>query len=58
MVIDPPEELDLNGAMLVGCGVYVTPGLPQTVTMDWDLFSERIQVVPASAVEDIDLWTA
>jgi len=50
-VIDPPEELDLNAAMLGVIFVYITPGLPQTVTMHWDLFNERIQMVPASAVD-------
>lgn len=33
--------------------IYVVPteGLPQNVTMEWDLFTERMQMVPASAVD-------
>ncbi len=50
-VIDPPEELDLDGAMLGVIFVYLTEGLPESVTMDWDLFNDRIQLVPAAAVD-------
>ena len=50
-VIDPPEELDVDAAILGVIFVYPTGGLPQHVTMDWDLFNERIQVVPGSAVD-------
>jgi hypothetical protein len=50
-VIDPPEELDINSAMLGAIFVYPTTSLPQQVTMEWDLFNERIQMVPASAVD-------
>ena len=33
--------------------IYVVPtqGLPQIVEMEWDLFTERMQLVPASAVD-------
>jgi hypothetical protein len=33
--------------------IYVVPtqGLPQEVEMEWDLFTERMQLVPASAVD-------
>lgn len=50
-VIDPPQELDIYSAMLGAIFVYPTRDLPETVTMDWDLFSERIQVVPAASVD-------
>jgi hypothetical protein len=50
-VIDPPEDLDLNGAMLGVIFVYLIEGLPQRVAMDWDLFSERIPLIPAAAVD-------
>ena len=50
-VIDPPEELDIHAAVLGVIFVYPTDGLPERVTMDWDLWSERIQQVPVSAVD-------
>lgn len=48
-VIDPPQDLPVVSATLGMIFVYPTDGLPDEVTMEWDLFSERIQVVPTSA---------
>ena len=51
-VIDPPEELDINSAILGAIFVYPTvEPLPQRVTMTWDLFNDRIQLVPAASVD-------
>lgn len=50
-VVDPPVELDVDAAMLGVIFVYPIDGLPQTVTLDWDLWSERLQQVPAAAVD-------
>jgi hypothetical protein len=50
-VIDPPEDLDIYSAVLGVIFVYPTEGLPERVTMEWDLWSERLQRVPASAVD-------
>jgi hypothetical protein len=50
-VIDPPVELDVYSAILGVIFVYPTDGLPDRVTMDWDLWSERIQRIPASSVD-------
>ncbi len=50
-VIDPPEELDVNAAILGVKFIYPHPDFPQTVTMRWDLFDDRIRKVPASAVD-------
>lgn len=51
-VIDPPVDLDADAAVLGVIFVYPTvEPLPQNVTMQWDLFNERIQLVPASAVD-------
>ncbi len=50
-VIDPPEELDVHSALLGVIYIFVTDGLPQKVTMNWDLFDDRIQKIPASAVD-------
>ncbi len=51
-VIDPPVELDINSAILGAIFVYPTvEPLPQNVTMDWDLFNDQIQMIPASAVD-------
>jgi hypothetical protein len=50
-VIDPPRELGVHSAILGVIFVYPTDGLPERVTMDWDLWSERIQRVPAASVD-------
>jgi hypothetical protein len=50
-VIDPPIELDVYSAILGVIFVYPTDGLPQQVTMDWDLWNERIQRIPVAAVD-------
>jgi hypothetical protein len=50
-VIDPPEELSVYSAVLGVIFVYPTDGLPQRVTMEWDLWYDRLTSVPASAVD-------
>jgi hypothetical protein len=50
-VIDPPEPLSLDAAIIGAIFVYPRDGLPQTVVMDWDLWDERIQLIPVSAVD-------
>ena len=49
--IDRPERLPLNTAMLGVILTYITPGIPQEVTVDWGLFSEKIQKVPAVSID-------
>jgi len=49
--IDQPERLPLNTAMVGVIITYLTQGIPQNVTVDWDLFSDRIQKVPTNAVD-------
>jgi hypothetical protein len=50
-VIDPPEELNVHSATLGVIFSYPTTGLPENVKMDWDLFNERIQIVPGASVD-------
>jgi hypothetical protein len=49
--IDQPEQMPLNTAMMGVIVTYLTKKIPQKVTVDWDLFSERIQKVPTNAVD-------
>jgi hypothetical protein len=51
-VIDPPEDLDLTSATLGVIYVYPIEGLPQEVSLRWELFSPRIQQVPAVATDE------
>ena len=49
--IDQPERIPLNTAMVGVIVTYLTKKIPQEVTVDWDLFSDRIQKVPTNAVD-------
>ena len=51
-VVDPPEDLDVNTATLGVIFVYPIDGLPQEASLTWDLFSPRIQNVPAAATDE------
>ncbi len=50
-VINPPEPLQLDSAVMGVIFSYPRKGLPQKVIMDWDLWDERIQRIPVSAVD-------
>jgi hypothetical protein len=50
-VVDPPVPLDTDAAVLGVIFVYATDGLPQRVTMEWDLWNERIRQIPAASVD-------
>lgn len=49
--LETPERLPLNSAMIGVIITYPTEGMPQNVTVDWDLFNDRIQQVPTSTVD-------
>ena len=50
-VVVDGQDIDLLPASVGVIYVFPTHGLPQTVEMDWDLFNERMPLVPASAVD-------
>jgi hypothetical protein len=41
----------MSTAMLGVVVTYLTEGLPQEVTMEWDLFTDRVVKVPANAID-------
>ena len=51
-VIDPPEELTANSAILGAIFICSTNGLPKEATMTWELFSERIRKLPSMATDE------
>ena len=51
-IIEPPEELDVTSATLGIIFVYPIDGLPDEVSMTWELFGPRIQTVPAVASDE------
>ena len=46
-----PEQLSINTAMVGVIITYLTDGLPQQVTSQWDLWSTRIQKVSTNAID-------
>ena len=51
-VIDPPEDLDTASATLGVVFFVPTTGLPQEVTMRWELWTPRIQQLPTAATDE------
>jgi len=51
-VIDPPEDLDAASATLGVIFFAPTDGLPQEVTMQWELWTPRIQQLPTVATDE------
>ena len=49
--LDEPEQLPINTAMVGVIITYLTDGIPQQVTNEWNLWSDRIQKVPADAID-------
>ncbi|MFC1833945.1 hypothetical protein ACFL2Q_04325 [Thermodesulfobacteriota bacterium] len=49
--LDQPERMPLNTALMGIIITYLTNGMPQEVSVDWTVFSDRIQKVPTSAID-------
>jgi hypothetical protein len=49
--VEQPEQLPINTAMVGVIITYLTEGIPQTVTNEWNLWSERIQKVATDAID-------
>ncbi len=49
--LEQPEQLPINTAMVGVIITYLTDGIPQEVTSEWDLWSDRIQKVPTNAID-------
>jgi hypothetical protein len=50
-LLEKPERLEINTAIIGVIITYLTEGMPQQVTVDWELFTEGIQRVPATAID-------
>jgi len=50
-VIEEPQRLDVSTAILGVILAYETDGMPQEVTVDWELFTDQIQRVPATTID-------
>ena len=50
-VITPPRDLPTSTATLGVIYTYPVPALPQKVEVDWDLFNDKINYVPATTTD-------
>ncbi len=50
-VVEVPERMEISTAIIGVILTYITDGIPQEVTVDWDLFTEQVQRVPATSTD-------
>ncbi len=50
-LMEKPERLEIATAIVGVIITYITDGLPQQVSVDWELFTDQIQQVPATATD-------
>lgn len=50
-LLEKPERLDTSAAIVGVIITYITQSLPKRVSVDWELFTEQIQVVPATSID-------
>ena len=50
-LLEQPERLEISTAIVGVILAYLTEDMPQQVTVDWELFTDQIQRVPATATD-------
>jgi hypothetical protein len=50
-LLEQPERLEISTAIVGVIITYITDGIPQQVTVDWELFTDQVQQVPATATD-------
>jgi hypothetical protein len=50
-ILEVPERLEIASAIVGVILTYITDGMPQQVTVDWELFTDQIQKVPATSTD-------
>jgi hypothetical protein len=50
-ILEVPERLEITSAIVGVILTYITDGIPQQVTLDWELFTDQIQRVPATSTD-------
>jgi len=52
LVVEPGIDINIDSAVVGVIFIYPTASLADKATMTWDMFDERVQMVPASAVDE------
>ncbi|NNJ97948.1 MAG: hypothetical protein HKP12_12410 [Gammaproteobacteria bacterium] len=50
-ILEQPQRLEISTAIVGVIIAYLTEGMPQQVSVDWELFTEQVQKVPATATD-------
>jgi len=50
-IVEVPERLEISAAIVGVIMTYITDGIPQEVTVDWELFTDQVQRVPATSTD-------
>ena len=50
-LMEKPERLEIDTTIVGVIITYLTDGMPQKVTVDWDLFTDQVKRVPATATD-------
>jgi hypothetical protein len=50
-LVEKPQRLEISTAIIGVIITYLTDGMPQEVTVDWELFTDQVQQVPATATD-------
>jgi hypothetical protein len=50
-LVETPERMEISTAIIGVIITYLTDGLPQEVTVDWNMFTDQVQKVPATATD-------
>ena len=50
-LLEKPERLETSAAIVGVIITYITQDLPKQVTVDWELFTDQIQIVPATSID-------
>jgi hypothetical protein len=50
-ILEQPQRLEISTAIVGVIIAYLTEGMPQQVGVDWELFTDQMQQVPATATD-------
>ena len=50
-ILEQPQRLQISTAIVGVIIAYLTEGMPQQVSVDWELFTDPVQKVPATATD-------
>ena len=50
-IVEVPERLEISTAIVGVILTYLNDGIPQEVTVDWELFTDQVQRVPATSTD-------